>query len=455
MRKQLSLLLLLIMSVLVLSGCVSTLDSLLEARSPKTVLKKAEIAHNDVHSVEVSFEDKFNEFTETGNMAIDMEVEESFITANEQDMSLYITNDDLLIEYANGDVESWGDSPMYADLTGMVEIGKNPLAFYTERDADFFEKFDIKKEKDSYILTYEGSEEDAQYLAKAIAHFELTGIEDFDEDIDFRAVSIENFELELAINRSSYLLDSIEHKITYKFEDRTDETATRLLHEYENYNDIGEIKPLEANVAEGEGFNQSNDGELSEKDKELYESEAAAYVEALIEATVFQDVDGFIEKAPDSMSDKDKQDEAELQRDFFKQTYQENTQSNMEGTGVTEEEILDLTDAFLQALGTTEYEIVDAEATTSEDIIVTVSISGLDDEGIYLETEDQLFDAFVEENLEEDEIFSKNIELLVENYKSVDSLLDPVEVEVDVIRQSDGSYFVMMQDQFLVGGFVQ
>src|SRR5699024_8957878 len=185
---------------------------------------KAEIAHNDVHSVEVSFEDKFNEFTETGNMTIDMESEESFITANEQDMSLYITNNDLLIEYANGDVESWGDSPMYADLTGMVEIGKNPLAFYTERDADFFEKFDIKKEKDSYILTYEGSEEDAQYLAKAIAHFELTGIEDFDEDIDFRAVSIENFELELAINRSSYLLDSIEHKITYKFEDRTDET---------------------------------------------------------------------------------------------------------------------------------------------------------------------------------------------------------------------------------------
>src|SRR5699024_12789657 len=106
MRKQLSLLLLLIMSVLVLSGCVSTLDSLLEARSPNTVLKKAEIAHNDVHSVEVSFEDKFNEFTETGNMAIDMEGEESFITENEQDMSLYITNNHLLIDNLNGEVES-------------------------------------------------------------------------------------------------------------------------------------------------------------------------------------------------------------------------------------------------------------------------------------------------------------------------------------------------------------
>lgn len=448
-----------VLSIFLLGGCVSTLDSMLSDSSPKDVLRKVEEAHNEIQSVEVSFTENMQEYTDTGHIIIDVANNESFITLEEDDLSIYINEDDLLVEYVDGEVESWADTGILADLENRVEFEKNPIAHYKELDENIFDKFELSKEDDRYILQFEGNEADSESLSKALTYYEA-GLEDFDESVDFLDMEIISFSLTLMVDSSTYLLEKIEQDLTYKFEEDSDETVAEITHQYSNYNDAGEITPLEATVEDGEGLNKSSNGgassgDLSDEEKELYEEEAAAYLDALIQATVFQNAEGFVEKAPDSMTKEDKEAEAEIQRDFFKEMYSQNTKTNMEGLGVSDEEISDLTDAFLEALSITKYEIVGAEAISSEDIVVTVSIEGLDDAKIYEETDEQLYDEFMENEMTEDELVSKNMELLTENYKKEDAVLNAVEVEVDVTREGEGSYLVMLQDQYLVGGFVQ
>ena len=441
-----------------LGGCASALDSMLTESSPSEVLRKAEEAHSELTGVEVSFVEDYKEVTDTGSVIIDIAGNESFITLEEENISIYINDDDTLVEYSSGEVESWGDSGVYADVENMVELEKNPLTYFKNIDNDIFDKFDMEKDKNQYILTYTGSEKDAEYLGKAITFNQLTGFDDFDETIDLLDMEVELFDLKLFINSASFLVEKIEQQLTYKFKDDPDATDTKVVHEFKNYNDIGEIVRLEATTADGEGLNKKDDAStnnLKDEDKELYAKEAAEYVDALIQATVFQDADEFIKKAPKSMSEEDKKAEAEVQRDFFKEIYIQNTKDNMEGTGVTDDEINGLAEAFLKALSTTKYEIVDSEAISDEDFVVTVSIQGIDDAQVYKDTEDQLYEVFKKEDISEDEIISKNMEILIQNYESVDSLLDAVEVKVDVTKEGEGSYLVMMQDQFLVGGFVQ
>lgn len=441
-----------------LGGCASALDSMLTESSPSEVLRKAEEAHSELTGVEVSFVEDYKEVTDTGSVIIDIAGNESFITLEEENISIYINDDDTLVEYSSGEVESWGDSGVYADVENMVELEKNPLTYFKNIDNDIFDKFDMEKDKNQYILTYTGSEKDAEYLGKAITFNQLTGFDDFDETIDLLDMEVELFDLKLFINSASFLVEKIEQQLTYKFEDDPDATDTKVVHEFKNYNDIGEIVRLEATTADGEGLNKKDDAStnnLKDEDKELYAKEAAEYVDALIQATVFQDADEFIKKAPKSMSEEDKKAEAEVQRDFFKEIYIQNTKDNMEGTGVTDDEINGLAEAFLKALSTTKYEIVDSEAISDEDFVITVSIQGIDDAQVYKDTEDQLYEVFKKEDISEDEIISKNMEILIQNYESVDSLLDAVEVKVDVTKEGEGSYLVMMQDQFLVGGFVQ
>src|SRR5699024_521431 len=150
---------------------------------------------------------------------------------------------------------------------------------------------------------------------------------------------------------------------------------------------------------------------MDEQDLETAESEAAAYLDALIQATVFQDADTFIDRAPESYTEEKKESEAETQRDLYKETYIQNNKQNMknQNADVTEEEIEDLADAFLHALSTTEYEIVEANAESADNIIVTLSIEGIDDTSIYQETEQEIIELHEDGVIADDELVSKNL----------------------------------------------
>ncbi len=446
------------MSIFLLAGCSSALDSILSSSSPEDILERSEKAHSKTESVHVTFTDTYDDAQNEGTVTIDKVNNRSLVTIDDdEELSLYLEPEEVLIEYEDGEIESWGDTDFFSNIENMVEFEKNPVEYYKSFDHDIYIKFDMEEKEDQYIFTYTGSEEDINAIVEEIVFSDDGGLEGFEEDTDSETeeITVKNFDLILTVNQSTYLVEKVEQNITFTLDG--EETVNEFVHEFSQYDAIDEIKQVEATIAEGEGINDSIGDleDLDDKNKKVYEDEASAYVDALIQATVFQNADEFIKKAPDSMSKSDKEAEGEVQRDFFKEMYIENTKTNMEGTGVTDKEISSLTDAFLKALSKTKYKIVSAEAYSAEDIVVTLSIEGLDDTKIYEDTDDQLYDVFMDGKVEEEDLISKNIEILIDNYKGVDTLLDPVEVEVDVTRDGDGSYLVMTQDQYLIGGFVQ
>src|SRR5699024_431050 len=148
---------------------------------------------------------------------------------------------------------------------------------------------------------------------------------------------------------------------------------------FKNHNDVAAIDVPEATETEdwngpddSDSSENSLDEEEDENDEELedVEDDAADYLEALIEATVFQDEEKFVDKVPDTYPEDSKESDAEMQKEFFKETYIQNTLGNLAGTDVSEEDVEELADAFLHALSQTKYEVIEKDALDEDNIVL-------------------------------------------------------------------------------------
>src|SRR5699024_8023018 len=170
---------------------------------------------------------------------------------------------------------------------------------------------------------------------------------------------------------------------------------------YENVNYNANGTPEKPVVTDEE--QEAEEMTLSKEETKSNEAEAAAYVDASIQATVFQDEDKYVNKAPGS-SKKEKENAAEVQKTQFKELYLQNTKQDMEGANVTEEDIHDLADAFLGALSKTSYEVVGAKVQSDKEITVTLKVEGIDETALYLETSEELRSLYDEGEITEEEI---------------------------------------------------
>ncbi|WP_040982644.1 DUF6612 family protein [Oceanobacillus jeddahense] len=423
------------------------------------ILEEMEQVEQDMTSLDVEFEESIEGETLAGNGVFDFENNIDYY--NLGDFALYKDNSDFLIETADGMVaESFAETPaeqeelekIFSDQLGRM---KTPFAFFVTIDPDIHNKFDIETRDEDYVLTYNGDEADMEELGRGIAEQTISMTDGSERlDIETSEMDIEAFALEMVIEKETHHLQQMEQKLTYTFNDISNEQD--YLYTYSNHNDAEEIE-IPAVTVEAEDTDPVETTEqdnLSEEERETLEAEASDYLDALIQATVFQDAEAAIDRLPDGYSEDNKQTEAEMQRDMFKEIYIQNTEQNMQGANIEEEDITDLADAVMGALSTTEYEIVDAHAEASDDIVVTISVEGISDTSINQEVEQELFTLYTDGEIEDDELDSKNIELLMEQYNDIDELLPPVELDVHVMQNPDGTYVVIAQDQYLAG-FVQ
>src|SRR5699024_3991395 len=106
---------------------------------------------------------------------------------------------------------------------------------------------------------------------------------------------------------------------------------------------------------------------------------------------------------------------------------------------------------LLHALSQTKYEVIEKDALDEDNIVVTLSVEGIDDPAIYEEVENELGELYEEGEIDDDELDTKNIELLIEKYEDLEDLSSSLDVDVEVTKDTDGSYDVLLQDQFLQG----
>ncbi|MBA4536353.1 hypothetical protein H1Z61_04150 [Bacillus aquiflavi] len=448
--KKLVLPFLLVISIFTLAGCGQL--------TPKDLFDKVNNAHKDIESVEIKFTESSKTEDEdeksTGIQKMDFKKDVSYIKFNEDDMILYKDKKETLLFYDGFELGLEEDEKKeYKNyLKYNKDRQKNQLAFLQQFDDKLFEKFELKEEKDTYILTYKGSKEDKKKLLEAMSS---EYYKELSKKTKHEIVDVEVFDLTFKINKKTYLIEQYQYdqKFTEKLDGEESKYDRSTTYHYSKYNKVKDIKkPKETSADSGDDEKLT----LSKEEQETYEKEAANYVSALIQATVYQNVDGYVENAPDTESQEEKVKSAEHQKSAFRSIYIENGKNTMQSVGaeVSDSQFETLADGFLNALSKTKYEIVGAKAEGNDSFVVTLKIEGFNDGKLISETQAPIQEQFQQGNLTEQEFVDKIMESLAQAYNGEITLEAPVEMDVNVIRNNDGTYIVALQDQYL-GGFVQ
>lgn len=93
---------------------------------------------------------------------------------------------------------------------------------------------------------------------------------------------------------------------------------------------------------------------------------AEAYLDGIIQVTVFQDSEEAFNVSEGLIS----KEVAEIQKTSFREIYIENTEANMSGNIIEEKYFELLADGFLTAIGKTTYEIVDSQFHGMDEVVV-------------------------------------------------------------------------------------
>ncbi|UTR13182.1 hypothetical protein MM221_10995 [Salipaludibacillus sp. LMS25] len=408
------------------------------------VFETASDVHSETDSMDVSFEIEVDDVASSWMMRLDYKNDTYYLVTDDEYAELY-QEDDTIGIIINGSVmnpEATRADSYKAVMANFIEHHENPMRRLKEFDETIEEKFELEVTDSDYILTYSGDEKAQQLYAEGLAE----EIREQDPSApDFTDVSANKIELTITIDKETERIQEIHEVLDYTVTamDEANDIVVENTYTYSNFQSVEIEKP------------ELLDTLVGEEEQALYEDEAANYLEALIEATVYQNAEDFGENAAGSGSPEEKQSEGDHQKESFKEFYRQNTEENM-GEVVSSDAIDALTDAFMEALSQTSYEVVDSQLVSNEQIVVTLSIEGLQDWAIQSIVEKKLIEEVEAGDVEQEDIFERNVELLIDVYENAKQYwADPIEVDVTVSRLEDGTYMVFVQDEYLIGGFVQ
>lgn len=356
-----------------------------------------------------------------------------------------------------------------AEIDQREEFHMNPITFYKQFDDDFFKHVEITGEDDdTWTITYEAEDDSLQDFYKKYSEFILDAMNVYMGEFSPSEISnldIKDFNLDFLIDKETKRIIEIEFKehTTFIFSDSEQSLDRTLLFEYDSYNEAEEIEvPEDAfDITDGIIHHEDDEsnpledafddvfGDRLEGNPEM-EEQAVLYLEGLIQALVYQDVDQAVEVSEGAMDEE----EADMQRSFFRDVYIENTEANMGDVNIDEEHLENLADAFLSAIGKTSYDIIATEYDGLGQVVVLLEIEGIDDFLINQQTEEDMTEVLDEnEDASVDELVEKNLKILADNYEEYDELLEPIEIVVPILIEGENDFYIEPDD--FLQGFVQ
>ncbi|GAF16206.1 antigen 332 [Bacillus sp. JCM 19046] len=338
-------------------------------------------------------------------------------------------------------------------LDGWREEHQNPIAYFKQFDEAFFERFDLTDNDGSYRLTYNGDEEAQELLVPAFAREFIESaafiISEEPEDVPLDQATINAFELSFDVDEDTNRIMSYQYVADYELRVQSYEQEMEIegSHLFSLFDEVAAIeKPDKDLVAVGN---------LSYDQQEQYEQESQDYVDALIQAGVFQNVDEYVERVPGEEEEDEKRASGEDYQQSFRDEFQLGLSLGFEGLDLSDEIINDYADAFLSQFAKTNYLILDSSAMSEDTFMVEVSIEGLDmlaiDRELDLLLTEELSNGNYDENITEEELIS----VLVEVMDRIDgeSLMPAREVTVEVNRAGGG--YLLLDEEPLIGAFIQ
>ncbi|WP_054950776.1 DUF6612 family protein [Numidum massiliense] len=436
--------------------------TLTQFTSTEEVFEQVIAAHEAIDSVQIDFTDEDrteDDSKETGIEQYDFKKDIASAHYNESKRTTYQDKKGVVV-VQDGKVAKL--DPFARDVFSVMldnskQKHKNWLAYYQSFDSDIWKQFDVQEDDEAYILTYSGDSDHRQKLLEATIDDHYTKIsKKRGEKVKYSDVTIKQFDMKITVDKESFLIKRIEQEQKYSITNDNGKASfdNVVTYDYSHYNDVKAInKPSEdKKSAKDKKSAQKEKGKpLSKKESKTYEQEATDYLEAMIQATVYQNVDGYVENIPGSQSKKEKREDGEAEKLLFVEFYKQNLQNSLQQSGekIEDKQLDAVADAFLNALSQTKYKIVDAKAKSADEIIVRLDIEGFNDTAINEEIFPPLAQQYEDGKISTEEFTKKLFNALIEKYKGDIALEKPATTEVTVLRNNDGSYTVI-QDQYLM-----
>nr|WP_277717661.1 hypothetical protein [Priestia megaterium]WEZ31677.1 hypothetical protein P5650_19400 [Priestia megaterium] len=233
---------------------------------------------------------------------------------------------------------------------------------------------------------------------------------------------------------------------------KTENSKSKQTYTY-TYNQLDNVtKPkVEAKAA---AASTDSSTETPNKEKQAaYAKEAGQYVDALIQATVYQNTDQFVAKHPNQQDKKQVKEKGEFQKSSFVEFFETNFKGALSSlsSNITDEQLNEVSSAFLKALSSTKYTIKDAAYSDEDDAyVVQVEIQGFNDASVLAEVMTPLAEKYQAGELSNEQLVNELIDGVAKRYREPVELLPAKTVPVHVVRNGEQDYEVLMQDEYLL-----
>lgn len=288
--------------VSLLSGCN------LNQMSKESTFEHAQLAMQEVENVEVKFKENLANSFVSGRYLIDVARDEKWIELVEANTNFYMRADSVLAQSGDREIERLDGTVLAIEFAEMAEFLLDPYQVYATFDENFAEQFTLTEKAEEIRLTYDSDSGGTSQLAKEILfHYMLEDAYLNDEDKYTRDIKVRDYSIEMVLNHESYALDMLKIKII--FEDSVDAPGEKFkvqnIYTYKHYDEVGDIPVLKWN-----GKNEAGPIEAEEATRNTPSTvtieDVAVNIEAVIEASVYQDVQAFIAKDPSGLADDEK-----------------------------------------------------------------------------------------------------------------------------------------------------
>jgi len=186
---------------------------------------------------------------------------------------------------------------------------------------------------------------------------------------------------------------------------------------------------------------------------EITPADAVAHLEAIIYASIYQDIDEYIKRDPSIKSEQEKRKDAEEHLEIFHTSNKDVITEFIKEIELADADVDRWVEAVFAGLSHTSFKVIDTKKVAENEFIVTLSISGIDEEQILYDTVQAMEKANLD-TMTEDGFERIDMDILEQQYENSNTL-DPVEVDIEIIVSNQGEFLTDVYTTPIYDTFIQ
>ena len=376
---------------------------------------------------------------------------------NGEELKMYHDGDETLAVAEEESTKVQGEEKKYvaALINNAMELQQNPIRYYQKYDKNLPNEFDVTEKDKEYVLTFNGEKDKKQKIVAgdAKAYYKITN-QGSDTAVDLDQVKGKDFSLVVTIDKETKQIKKVVKNQSYsvKVDGKTENSKSKQTYTY-TYNQLDNVTKQKVEAKAAAASTDSSTETPNKEKQAAYAKEAEQYVDALIQATVYQNTDQFVAKHPNQQDKKQVKEKGEFQKSSFVEFFETNFKGALSSlsSNITDEQLNEVSSAFLKALSSTKYKIKDAAYSDEDDAyVVQVEIQGFNDASVLAEIMTPLAEKYQAGELSNEQLVNELIDGVAKRYREPVELLPAKTVPVHVVRNGEQDYEVLMQDEYLL-----